>query len=307
MLAHESSTAAVAVLDSGIDFSHPDLNAVDGINCIEPGRPAIDDNGHGTHVAGIIAARNSGSMVTGVAPGTRVVSVKVLDARKSGRLSQILCGIDWVTANARALGIRVVNMSLGAGGSSDGNCGNSNGDAEHRAICRSVASGLHYVVSAGNGGGDLAREIPAAYPEVLTVTATSDSDGVGGGSGAAPGCKSGERDDQYATYSNYANSSADAAHTVAAPGTCILSDRAGGGTTTYYGTSQATPHVAGTVALCLENGGSGPCNGLSPSRVIARIRNDAAAAASRGHGFLGDPTRPVSGRYFGHMVDAAAY
>src|SRR3954447_19510874 len=109
----------------------------------------------------------------------------------------------------------------------------------------------------------------------------SDSDGLPGARGKAPSCKSGEADDRYATYSNYAVGAAAAAHTIAAPGTCVVSTGLGGGTATYYGNSQGAPHVAGAVALC---GGTaaqpGPCAGLAPAAVIARVRADAAAAAT---------------------------
>jgi subtilisin len=307
-LAHRAANSAVAVLDTGIDLANADLNAIGGINCVRTGKPAQDDNGHGTHVAGIIAGRNNGSGVVGVAPGTRLYAVKVLGSNGSGTLSQVLCGIDWVTANAPGLNIAVANMSLTGGGANDGNCGRSNKDPEHQAICNSTTRGVTYVAAAGNGSTTLAGAIPAAYPEVLTATAMSDSDGAPGGLGAAPSCKKGERDDSYATFSNYAVSATDQAHTVAAPGTCVVSDARRGGTAMYWGTSQAAPHVAGAVALCLGNGGAaGPCAGQAPAQVIARVRSDAAAAATVSNGFLGDPLRPLSGRYFGHLVATTGY
>src|SRR5437588_2493497 len=306
--AHQASTAAVAVIDSGVDLANADLNVTSGTNCVTTGASAQDDNGHGTNVAGILAAKNTGSVVTGAAPGTKVYSVKVLNSRATGTLSQILCGIDWVTANAAALNIKVANMSIEGTGTNDGNCGNTNNDAWHKAICRSVAAGVTYVVSAGNSKTNFSSTVPAAYPEVLTSTAMSDTDGAAGSKGAAPSCKSGEKDDTYATYSNYAVSSADIAHTVAAPGTCVVGDKIGGGTTTYYGTSQAAPHVAGTVALCLGSGGVvGPCNGLSPAQIVSKIRSDASAYATLSTGFSGDPLRPITGKYFGYLDYAGGY
>jgi subtilisin family serine protease len=306
--AHDAASGPVAVLDSGVDLKNADLNAVSGVNCIRSGTPAQDDNGHGTNVAGILAARNSGSAVAGVAPGTQVYSVKVLSSRNTGTLSQILCGIDWVTANAAALNIRVANMSIEGAGADDGNCGNSSGDAWHKAICRSTAAGVTYVASAGNGKTTLDKTVPAAYPEVLTATAMTDTDGLAGAKGAAPKCKSGEADDRYASYSNYAVSPTAIAHVIAAPGTCVVADKLGGGTSTYYGTSQAAPHVAGTVALCLGSGGAaGPCAGLAPAQVIAKVRADAAAGATTATGFAGDPLRPVTGKYFGYLDTAAGY
>jgi subtilisin len=305
--AHGAADAPVAVLDSGVDLKNADLNAVSGKNCVSTTATAQDDNGHGTNVAGILAARNTGSVVTGVAPGTRVYSVKVLNSKNSGTLSQILCGIDWVTANAATLGIKVANMSIQGSGANDSNCGNTNNDAWHKAICRSTAAGVTYVASAGNAKTTLDKTIPAAYPEVLTVTAMSDTDGLAGAKGAAPKCKSGEADDRYGTFSNYAVGATAIAHTIAAPGTCIVSDKLAGGTSTYYGTSQAAPHAAGTLALCFGSGGAGPCAGLSPAAAIAKVRADAAAAATIANGFAGDPLRPVSGKYFGYLDAAAAY
>ena len=303
---HQASTVNVAVIDTGIILSSKDLYAVSGKNCVRAGRLAIDDNGHGSHVAGTIGARNNGTGVVGVTPGTKMYAVKVLNSSGSGSWSQVICGIDWVTANAARLKIKVVNMSLGGGGTNDNNCGKSNGDALHQAICRSVAAGLTYVVSAGNGGTNLDTFVPAAYPEVLSVTAITDSDGKAGGTGGAPTCYSGV-DDQYAPFSNYAVTNAAASHTIAAPGVCILSDWKIG-YNTRSGTSMASPHVAGTVALCFGNGGkAGPCTGLTPDLVIQKIRSDAAAHADASNGFTGDPNHSIPGKNFGYLVWAGGY
>lgn len=305
--AQGSANAAVAVLDTGLDLANPDLNAVDGVNCVKPGTPAQDDNGHGTHVAGTLAGRNTGSGVVGVAPGTRMYAVKVLGAKATGTLSQILCGIDWLTRNAAALNIRVVNMSLSGTGTNDGNCGRTNGDPQHLAICTSTAAGVSYVASAGNSGINLAGAVPASYPEVLTVTATTDTDGIPGAKGPTP-CSRTERDDTAWTKSNFAVAAADAAHVIAAPGTCIVSTKRGGGTVAMSGTSMAAPHAAGAVALCLGTAGNaGPCDGLTPPQIVQRIRDDASAAAQGGWGFTGDPLKPVAGKVFGFQLSAVSY
>jgi subtilisin family serine protease len=312
--AREASTAQVAVIDTGIDLSHPDLNAADGRNCVSSG-PAQDDEGHGTHVAGTIAARNNGSGVVGVAPGTRVRAVKVLDSRGSGTFSQIICGIDWVTSTRTdadpSNDISVANLSLGGPSSALAPCATTS-DPLHRAICASTAAGVTYVVAAGNDGWDYdyapAPDAPAVYPEVLTVTAASDSDGRPGALGGTNAC--GEPDDRYASFSNYATGAAAQAHTIAGPGVCIRSTLPGGAHGTMSGTSMASPHLAGAASLCRT--ASGACAGKTPAQVIATLRGAAQryTTAIPGFGFAGDPTRPVSGRHYGFLdwsgVDTAA-
>lgn len=295
---------AVAVIDTG-SGPHSELNIVGGTNCSN-GRPSNygDGNGHGTHVAGTIGAKLNGAGVVGVLPGAPIYSVRVLNNQGSGSWSSVVCGIDWVTANAGTLNIKVANMSLGGAGSDDGNCGNSNGDALHKAICNSVAAGVTYVVAAGNSGADLGGFVPAAYDEVLAVTAMSDSDGTSGGSGGDPTCRTGETDDSPATFSNWA-SAGDEGHTIAAPGVCILSTWKGGGYNTISGTSMASPHAAGTVALCIASVLPSTCAGLSPSAIIAKIRADAAAQPA-GYGFAGDANSGGS-RYYGHLIYAGGY
>ncbi len=319
VVAHAASTVSVAVIDTGVQLSSPDLNVTSGTNCVSSGAPADDDNGHGTHVSGTIAGRNTGSSVVGVAPGTKIYAVKVLDAQGSGTFSQIVCGIDWVRANASSLNIKVASMSLGGSVSSkDQACGDS---ALHQAICNATSSGVTFVVAAGNDGVDFNQIsrgwfftsyrtfVPAAYAEVLTVTAMSDSDGKGGAKGGSPSCRAGEVDDAYASFSNFAVKAADQAHVIAGPGVCILSDWPTDATNTISGTSMATPHLSGAVALCLgQGGGSGPCAGLAPAKIIQKMRTDAAnhAAAVPGDGFTGDPAHPVSGRYYGYLVYAGS-
>ena len=298
--AQNASGPAIAVIDTG-SGPHSDLNIAGGKNC-QKGKSFSDGNGHGTHVAGTIGANLNGSGVVGVLPGAPIYSVRVLNSSGSGTWSQVICGIDWVTANAVALNIKVANMSLGGAGTDDGNCGNSNSDALHQAICNSVKNaGVTYVVAAGNSGGDLSGFVPAAYDEVLAVTAMSDSDGKPGALGGAPTCRTGETDDAPATFSNFATSASDRAHTIAAPGVCILSTWKGGGYNTISGTSMASPHAAGTAALCI----AGPCAGLSPSAIIAKLRADAAARPAA-YGFSGD-ANSGGANYYGHLIYAGGY
>jgi subtilisin len=289
---------AVAVIDTG-SGPHPDLNVVGGKNC-STGNSYNDGNGHGSHVAGTIGAKDNGDGVVGVAPSVPIYSVRVLNNAGSGSWSSVACGIDWVTANAAAKNIKVANMSLGGGGSDDGNCGNSNKDALHKSICSSVAAGVTYVVAAGNEGTDFRSSVPAAYDEVLTVTAAADFNGQPGG-GAAATCRS-DVDETAADFSNFTSASTDAQHTIAAPGVCIRSTWKSNGYNTISGTSMATPHVAGAAALCLSNG---KCSGV-PSAVISKLRGDAAAQPAS-YGFAGDPNAPSGDRYYGYLLYAGGY
>ncbi len=297
--ASNSWNTAVAVIDTG-SGPHADLNIAGGVNC-QSGKSFSDGNGHGTHVAGTIGAINNGSGAVGVAPGIPIYSVRVLDNRGSGRFSNIICGIDWVTANASRLNIKVANLSLGGAGTDDGNCGNTNGDALHKAICSSVAAGVTYVVAAGNDGANMAGSVPASYNEVLSVTAVADFNGQAGG-GAAATCRA-DVDDTAADFSNFATpGSPDEGHTIAAPGVCIYSTWKGGGYNTISGTSMASPHVAGTAALCIE---TQHCGG-TPANVITTLRSDAAAQDPL-YGFIGDPNHVILGRAYGYLLRAGAY
>jgi subtilisin len=295
---------AVAVIDTG-SGPHSDLNIVGGKNC-STGRPTNynDGNGHGTHVAGTIGARDDTAGVVGVVPGVPIYSVRVLNNSGSGSWSSVICGIDWVTNNAASKGIKVANMSLGGTGSDDGGC---NGDALHKAICNSVNNaGVTYVVAAGNSNSDLKDFVPAAYDEVLAVTAEADFNGQPGG-GAAATCRS-DVDETPADFSNFATSTADQDHTIAAPGVCILSTWKGGGYNTISGTSMASPDAAGTAALCIS---SGACTGLAPAQIITKLRTDAATRSADPtgvyYGFSGDPNSQSGTHYYGYLLYAGGY
>jgi len=240
----------VAVIDTGINLSHPDLNVVGGRDCVTPAAPTLDDlNGHGTHMAGVIAARDDGQGVVGVAPGARLWSVRVADAGGFATFAQAICGIDFVTANAAT--IEVANISLEGSGTDPGS-GCRTRDAFHDAICSSVKAGVTYTVAAGNSGRDAAATIPAAYDEVITVSGLADFDGKPGGL-AAPTCEF-DGDDSFYNQSNFG-----ADVDLIAPAVCIVSDSltvvdpvTGLPTPTYAtltGTSVASAHAAGAAAL----------------------------------------------------------
>lgn len=248
----------VAVIDSGI-AAHSDLNIAGGYNCSSGKSTAFSDgNGHGTHVAGTIGAKDNGLGVVGVAPGARLWAVRVLNSAGSGSTSTVVCGINWVTANGNGStkNIRVANMSLGGTGTDAGGC---SGDPMHQAICNAVTAGVTFVVAAGNETDNAANHIPAAYDEVITVSALADFDGTHGGSGT-PTCRADE-DDTLANFSNF-GSDVD----VIAPGVCIYSTWKGNAYNTISGTSMAAPHVAGAAALYLL---SNP--GKTPAEVKAAI------------------------------------
>lgn len=218
-----------------------------------------DDNGHGTHCAGIAAAKNNDFGVVGIAPGARLWAVKVLDSAGSGYLSDVIAGLDWVTAHAST--IEVANMSLTATGSSS---------IFRTAIQNSVASGIVCVVAAGNDAKDVYGfdgvfgtsddVIPAAYPEAATISAMVDSDGLPSGLGDSTGYGS---DDSFANFSNDSHSvvagnpvtSPGKAIDLLMPGVNIYSCYMNGGYATGSGTSMASPHAAGLAAFYIAING----------------------------------------------------
>ena len=196
-----------------------------------------DYHGHGTHVAGIAAARDNDIGSIGVAPGATLWSFKVLGADGTGTTGNILAGIDAVAA--RADQIEVANMSLGFEGTSQ---------AIDDAIAASTDAGVVFVVAAGNSAKDASTFSPANGPDVITVSALSDFDGLPGGLGA-PTCRS-DVDDTLADFSNFGSEVE-----IAAPGVCIFSTWLNDGYNTISGTSMASPFVAGAVARLIAERG----------------------------------------------------
>jgi len=229
----------IAVVDTGIDPRHPDLNVVTGIDFVTSG--SGDPNGHGTHVAGIIGARDNGVGVVGVAPGARLWPIRVLNKRGVGSWSDIVDGVDWIAA--RSSQIEVANFSL----SDDLRADNS---IVHSAFDGLAAAGVTIVVAAGNSDGhgqeDASTLIPARYSSVIAVSALADSNGEAGESagGFTVGGAYTEFDESFADFSNYG-----APISLIAPGVSILSTFKNRKYAVISGTSQATPHVSGAAAL----------------------------------------------------------
>ena len=305
----------VAVIDTGIDGSHPDLNVRGGVDC-STGSPVevdpTDSVGHGTFVAGVIGAKDNNEGVIGAAPGTPLWSIRVVNDAGVITEDMLICAIDWVTAtrqdNDPTNDIQVANISIGGPGTETANCGKGT-DPMHYAICRSVKAGVVYAVAAGNSGQDIAGTVPATYDEVLTATAVADFDGKPAGL-EAPVCGAedwagvGQLDDRPAFFSNYATESEDKAHTIAGPGVCVTST-APGGYSVANGTSFASPAVAGSLALCISEG---ECEGSGEDLMTQFLDITASYnEENRDFGFEGDPLRPIDGQYYGYLTQIARY
>lgn len=213
-----TGTKKAWVIDTGIDYTHPDLNVNTTLSktFVTRTTSANDDNGHGSHVAGTIAAIDNTIGVVGVAAGAQLVAVKVLDKRGSGAYSIVIAGVDYVAATAASGD--VANMSLGGPIS----------DALDAAVLAAANKGIKFALAAGNESQDANNSSPARvnHANVYTISAMSSTD-------------------VWASFSNYANPPVD----YCAPGVNIFSTWKSGGYNTISGTSMASPHAAGVLML----------------------------------------------------------
>ena len=245
------------IIDTGCDSLHPDLNIYRRVDFT--GEGVLDGHGHGTHVAGTAAAIDNTIGVVGVAPGARIWSIKVLDSSGSGFWSWVIAGLDFAAVHSGE--IEEINLSLGGSGYVQ---------AVHDAIRKTVSAGIVIVVAAGNSASDIFGSdgipytaddfLPACLTQCMSVSAMNDLDGQSGGLGGSwyygP-------DDAFASFSNYSKStvwgnpvfSTGAGIDLAGPGVNVLSTYKGGAYARFSGTSMASPHTAGVVALYMaENG-----------------------------------------------------
>lgn len=241
-LGYDGSGITIGIIDTGIDASHPDLQGkvIGWVDYVNGRSSPYDDNGHGTHVASIAAGTGAASngKYKGMAPGAKLVGIKVLSGEGSGSISDIIAGVDWAVKNKDKYGIRVINLSLGSSQSSDGT------DSLSQAVNAAWDAGIVVCVAAGNSGPDkYTVGSPAAASKVITVGAVDKYDVITDFSSRGPTADGRLKPE------------------VVAPGNWIIAARASGTSmgqpiNDYYtaapGTSMATPHVAGISALILQ-------------------------------------------------------
>jgi subtilisin len=249
----------VAILDTGIDYKHPNLapNYKGGYDFVNLDADPMDDYGHGTLCAGIAAAANTGSGVVGVAPGVDLYAVKVLDAYGSGYASSIIAGLQWCVDNH----IQVASMSLG---------GSTDSAALHSACDAAANAGVTLVAAAGNNGaGADTVDYPAKYSSVIAVGATDSKNALASFSSTGPGVA------------------------LCAPGVGIYSTWVGGGYVNRDGTSAACPHVAGSAALVIKAGFTSPA--AVRSRLVAAALDLGAPGVDAQYGYGLDQTASAAG------------
>ena len=227
--ANDGSGVVIAVVDSGI-ATHSDLNIIGGTSFVTGNSSYYDDNGHGTHVSGIAAARDNGTGVLGVAPGASLLAVKVLNSQGSGYMDDVAAGIEWAVDH----GANVINMSLACTGNVL-----CNDSVMQDALTYATSSNVVIVAAAGNSGaGTNTVGWPAQANEVIAVAASCGPNNDGYCSGIN---------------SRASFSSTGPAVELTAPGDAIYSTYPGG-YATLSGTSMASPHVAGAAALLVHCG-----------------------------------------------------
>ncbi|MSP92098.1 MAG: hypothetical protein EXR79_09910 [Myxococcales bacterium] len=292
----------VAVLDTGVDATHPALaGKVLAQHCFAgPGTggcppwgqaeadAAPDGNGHGTHVASIIAGA-AGAVTPGLAPASELVAVRVLGKNGKGTTADVVAALDWVGARAAKWNVRVINLSLGSDAVYAGSCGGKD-PATTKAVAVLRTKGVAVVVASGNGGALAGLSAPACVPGAIAVGASYDT---AAGSGQWPGLctdkTTGTR--RIACFTNRGPRL-----DIVAPGAWTLAAKMGGGVTEMAGTSQAAPVVAAAAALLA---GCKPT--LSPSAIrsvlvgTGRTVTDASTGLSFRHLDIGAAAAAVCG------------
>ncbi len=234
----------IFVLDTGVQITHPDLRIVESRSFVTTEKNVDDLNGHGTAVAGVIAARDNTKNVVGVAPGARIHSYKVMDKNGSGSFSSIIAGVNrviqWKIANPLVQNKVVINLSLG------GFTGSSSYNALDTAILNAIQNNITVVVASGNSGNDAIYYTPAHVVEAITVGAYDVTN-------------------KMSSWSNYGS-----VVDILGPGVNILTTYKGGKTVTISGTSFSSPHVAGAAALYLiKNPTSTPAQVCDALKTVA--------------------------------------
>lgn len=305
----------VAVLDSGFDVNHPDINdSIIAQYCFnhgtcppgntDRGDSARDENGHGTHVTAIITGRGAVAP-RGIAPDAGIVAVRVLNAAGNGWTSDVVAGIDWVVANQPRLNVRVMNLSLG-GGAYASVCDASDANSMLYATAVQAARQAGILVFAASGNGGMADKImtPACVSSVVAVGSTYDANiGPFTWGGSNPICTDSSTAVDQITCTSNSSPSLD----LLAPGAIITSAGLGGGVANRSGTSMATPHASAVAALLLQaqpgltaaqiesilKETGVPITDARNGRVTPRI--DAYAAVQRAMGGGGLPTTGIVG------------
>jgi subtilisin len=233
----------IAIIDTGI-ARHRDLNVVGGVNCSASPGSYDDPFGHGTWLAGLAAAKDNRQGIVGVAPGARLWALRVIDNTGGAEVEDVVCALNWVTAHADT--IDVVIFGIGDVGADDGNCGLTNGDLLHQAVCRVQRAGVTVVAGSGNTASNVAAEIPGSYDEVITVSTMNDTDGRPGQLGPV-GCE-GDADDIFAPFSNFG-----ADVDLTAPGICMQTTTLNNQVATITSNSLSAAMVGGAAALVRVN------------------------------------------------------